>query len=100
MIHTDCFDEFPGLRELFEKNQHDRRDEILEHLSNNDKEYIKLVKKRADQSMVVRNFMGTQTPALEKYMDIVYEQELYELDAMYSQAFCDVIKVMRLLMKD
>ena len=70
-----------------------RRDEILSHMLENDKEYEKLCKERADISMELKALLSdAKTHDLfEKYSDAVYAQEIYELDAIYRQGLQDTI---------
>ena len=92
------FDYFDLEKKMCSKAQRDkRREKILKYLKDNDQNYAVLIKKRAEQSMILRSKLGNDIGELEKYMDLIYEQEIYELDAVYILALHDaqVFKNMR-----
>jgi hypothetical protein len=83
----------PELANHFNMLCQTRRDEILSQMMENDEQYEKLCKKRADISMELKMLLSdAETDALfEKYSDAVYEQEIYELDAIYRQGLHDAL---------
>lgn len=90
------FKENSELSELTADMRVRRRDEILKDLKDNDKIYAGIIENRINQSMVLRNKLTDSAAAeLEKYMDLVYEQEIYELDAVYTHAFYDAVKIIK-----
>lgn len=93
----DIFEKHPELKIQFEKLFQTRRNEILTLMLETDNEYKKLIHKRAEASMMMKNvIIGTETNIVfEKYSDTIYAQEIYELDAIYKQAFLDAIIVLQ-----
>ena len=84
------FDYFDLDKKILLKAQRDkRREKILNYLKENDQNYAALIKRRVEQSMVLRSKLGDDVGELEKYMDLIYEQEIYELDAVYIFALRD-----------
>jgi len=96
-MNNRFFDEYPKLGSIFEEMRRERRDEILEHLRKNDEVYAELVRNRTEQSMAIRGMLGDSIRELERYMDIICEQEIYELDKVYEYAFIDAVSELRRL---
>ena len=95
--YMEIFDKYPELAKKFEMLCLTRRNEILESMLETDSEFKKLCGERADSSMALKNAFGDVklNVLYEKYSDSVYAQEVYELDAMYKQAFCDALFAIR-----
>ena len=93
-MNTSFFDEYPELHNLFEAKGGDRCYEILENLKSSDEKYSKLLKDRVKQSVIIRNKFDNDVSELEKYMDLISEQEIYELNAVYAHAFYDAISAL------
>jgi len=96
-MNINYLNEYPELKNIFEKMRAERRDEILDHLKNIDKAYSALIEKRKSLSMEIREKYRDNISEFDKYMDLVYEQEIYELDAIYTHAFYDAILVLKKL---
>ena len=92
---VNCFDEYPKLKQAFEAMRPGRIEEILNHLKNNDPSYSDIIARRAKQSMILRGRLTDGVSDFEQYTDTVYEQALYELDAVYSAAFHDAVALLK-----
>jgi hypothetical protein len=96
-MNMDIFVRYPELKEKFGTLCQSRRNEILAHMMETDSKYDELSQKRADASMVLKEVIDdTEADVLfEAYSDAVYAQEVYELDAVYKQAFCDALNALK-----
>lgn len=83
-MNVKIFFKYPELEKQFETLCKTRRNEILSHIVETDNEYENLRCKRADASMALKNALDSTNAGslLEEYSDAVYEQEIYELDAI------------------
>ena len=95
-MNTNYFNENPKLKTLFETMRSERRYEIFDYLRKTDETYAGIVKNRTEQSMILRSKL-TDIAELETYMDFVYEQNIYELEAIYIHAFYDAIEALKKL---
>lgn len=93
----DILDNYPEIKKLFEKLYLTRRDEILAHMLEADNEYMVLCCKRAEASMSLKNVLTSieANDLFEEYSDAIFEQEIYELHAIYKQALIDAIIALR-----
>lgn len=91
----EFLDRYPKLAEQLELLCKTRRDEILAHMIETDKEYEQLRAKRADASMALKNAFYSTDELFEEYSDAVYAQEVYELDAVYRQALYDALNALK-----
>ena len=96
-MNTLFFDDYPGLDELFRIMRENRCIEILNYLKNKDEKYSSLIKSKSEQSMRLRNNHVGDVSEFDKYMDIIHEQENYEIDMIYSYAFFDAISALKKL---
>jgi len=87
-------EKYPEIKELLESMKHTRCNEILCFLKSNDNIYASLLKKRTAQSIRFSENLTNLTREFEKYMDLVYEQEILELNAIYKFAFLDAISIL------
>lgn len=89
----DIFAKHPELKKQFDALLQTRRNEILNYMLETDKHYQNIVQARTQASMSLKNkLIGSETNTLfEEYSDAIYAQEIYELDAIYTQAFIDAI---------
>ncbi|MCL2202595.1 MAG: hypothetical protein FWB88_01455 [Defluviitaleaceae bacterium] len=87
---------YPDVNAAFEKICNTRREEIINTLLASDADYQALTKHRAETSQVVLEFLRNHdmTHCFEAYSDAVFEEELYELDAIYKEAFLDAVELM------
>lgn len=92
-MNENYMKQFPQLQIEFGKMKSMRRDDFINHLKSYDDEYGELIKKRENQSMVLLEQLKGNTHEFEKYMDLIYEQTIYELDALYGVAFNDAIEL-------
>ena len=93
-MNPNFFEEYPELYNLFGTKTSERRYEVLENLKSNDEIYASLIESRSKQSMIVRNILKNDAFELEKYIDLINAQEIYELDAIYVYAFRDAISAL------
>jgi len=79
----------------FEKLCVTRREEIINNLLKSDTTYQKLTHKRAITSQAVMDALNNQGMLIlfEAYSDAIYAQEVYELEAVYKEAFHDASKI-------
>ena len=93
----EIFKRFPELENRIEKLCQMRCDEILANMLEHDIDYKRLVDKRTEASMALKNAVkGTEANDLfEKYADIICEQETYEQDSLYKQAVHDVLDIIK-----
>ena len=92
----EILNKYPHLKNIFDFMAETRCDEIFSDMLTSDNEYITLCNERAEASMVLKNTL-VDTPAddlFEKYSDKRYRQEIYEIDYIYRQAFCDAVTVL------
>jgi hypothetical protein len=96
-IDMDILDRYPELKEKFETLCQTRRDEILACLVDSDSEYDNLSQKRVDASMALKTAISEleADKLFEVYTDTVYDQEIYEIDAVYKQAWIDALEAMK-----
>ena len=90
--------QFPQLRIDFDKMKSIRLDDFIGQLKDCDDKYADLLKKRENQSMILLEQLKGNTGEFEKYMDLIYEQANYELDAIYDVAFNDAVEISRKLL--
>lgn len=97
MLYMEIFNRYPSLAKQLEVLCQTRRNDILSIMLQTDSAYKKLCQDRSDVSMKLKNaLISSEADTLfEKYSDILYAQEVYELDAMYRQAFCDILNVFK-----
>jgi len=93
----DIFDKYPEVKKRFEVQCQTRRNEILTHMLETDNGYKELCRERSNASMTLKNsLIGQEANVLfEKYSDAVYAQEVYELGAIYKQAFMDALIILQ-----
>ena len=79
----------------FEKLCVARREEIINNLLKSDTTYQKLTHKRATTSQAVMDALNNQgmLSLFEAYSDAIHAQEVYELEAVYKEAFHDAAKI-------
>lgn len=94
-MENNYFDKYHDLKDRIEDMRIKRRDEILKELKEKNNAYADIIKERSSQSMILRNKLSDDIDEFEKYMDLIYEQEIYELDAVYVNAFYDAIKMLK-----
>lgn len=92
----EIFERYPDLAKQLEILCQTRRNEILSIMLQTDSVYKKLCQDRADISMTLKNTLidSKADTLFEKYSDVVYAQEIYELDSIYRQAIYDILKVL------
>ena len=87
------FNNHPAFKMAFEGLYKTRRDEILTEMLEIDDCYKKLCQQRADTSSTVFEVMKSsgKVDIFEEYSCAIYEQEIYELEAVYKAAFSDAV---------
>lgn len=93
----EIFEKYPQLQYKFNELSQTRQNEILSNMLKTDDNYKELIKKRTHASMVIKNIIDELEKAntfFEEYSDTIYEQEIYELNAIYKQGFIDAIIVL------
>ncbi|MCL1878806.1 MAG: hypothetical protein FWF80_08100 [Defluviitaleaceae bacterium] len=85
---------YPFFAEIFEDMCATRRREITEKLPELDAHYKALARQRADTSQVVLKILieHGMVDHFEAYSDAICEEEIYELDAIYREAFLDALE--------
>ena len=91
----DILEKHPELKKQLDKLLQTRRSEILNDMPETDSDYKKLVQERTQASMALKNMLISfeSDKLFEEYSDTIYAQEIYELDAIYKQAFIDAVNV-------
>ena len=93
----ETLDKYPEIAKLLEDLCSTRRDEIIAQMIETDSVYKKLCRERAEASSALKNALDVDEDELfEKYSDTIYAQEIYEIDAIYRQAFCDAVNILKL----
>ena len=97
-MYFDLLNKYPQLNEILDKTKITRREEIFESLRINDNNYKDLLKKRKEQSVsLVEKLPKDANDEYERYMDLVYEQTIYEMNIIYELAFCDAVELLERL---
>ena len=93
-MYSDSINKYPQISEFLDKTKTIRREEIIENLRINDTFYIEILTKRKEQSILLSKKLTKEAKTEhESYMDLVYEQMVYELDALYETAFHDATEL-------
>ncbi|MCL1884683.1 MAG: hypothetical protein FWF81_13150 [Defluviitaleaceae bacterium] len=95
-MNTDLIQQYPQLAEILDITKIKRREEILENLRANNCDYKDILTRRAKQSIILLDELSKDANCeYEKYMDLVYEQTIYEMDIIYENAFLDAVELLR-----
>ena len=72
-----------------------RRNEILSEMLHTDKSYIELCQNRTNASIALKKALSNSDSNVlfNDYSDAIYKQEIYELEAVYKQAFIDALNI-------
>ena len=98
MVCYDLRKNYPQLSEILNKTKRMRREEIIENLRVSDDFYNEILIKRKNQSVsLVEGLSEDSNAEYEQYMDLVFEQVNYELNAIYEFAFHDAVKLLEKL---
>ena len=90
---------YPAVKGVFKKMCATRRDEITNMMLESDAKYQGLTHCRAEASRALLDVLTRHSEAdkLEAYSDAIYAEEVYELNAVYREAFLDAIEAMEMV---
>lgn len=94
-VCSDFKNKYPQLNEILNKTKVIRREEIMENLRVSDDFYNDILRRRKEKSIIfVGKLPNDIKEEFEKYMDVTYEQSIYELNTLYERAFCDAVELL------
>lgn len=93
---AEILSKYPSIFEGYELLCTTRCEDIINKMLEGDADYQVLTQRRADTSQIVLDFLNNYNAAdkFESYSDAVHAEEIFELGAVYREAFLDAVEIL------